>query len=632
MRYADVYDRSLTDPEGFWSDAAMAIDWHRPWDAVLDRSRAHFPQWFRGGMLNTCYNALDRHVDRGRADQVALIHDSPVTQSVHRLTFRQMRDMTARFAGGLRALGVGHGDRVVIYMPAVPEAVVAMLACARIGAIHSVVFGGFAAPELGKRIADAQAKVIVSASCGIEGTRIVDYKPMLDEAIRLSAHKPDHCVILQRAQHPATLTAGRDITWEDAQGDAVNCVPVAASHPLYILYTSGTTGQPKGVVRDNAGHAVVLKWTMEHLYGVRPGEVFWAASDIGWQVGHSYITYGPMLHGATAVLYEGKPVGTPDPGAFWRVVQDHKVRTLLTAPTAIRAIRREDPQGALVAQYDISSLHALFLAGERTDPDTLHWAQGRLGVPVIDHWWQTETGWPIAGNPIGIEKQRIKPGSATRPMPGWRVRCVDGAGHDVPPGTTGDIVIAEPMPPGALMTLWQADARFVDSYFTQHPGNYTSGDNGYIDADGYVFILNRSDDVINVAGHRLSTGAMEEVVATHPDVAECAVVGVADAIKGQVPVALLVLKFGAKGDAAALEAEVVALIREKIGPVASFKTAVIVPRLPKTRSGKILRRTIREIADGAAWTVPATIDDASALDVVAAALTSAGLVRATGAG
>jgi propionyl-CoA synthetase len=620
MSYANLYERSLNDPEGFWSEVAADISWDTLWDEVVDLSKPNFPRWFAGAKLNTCFNALDRHVAAGRAEQTALIYDSPVTETVREISYREMLDQTARFAGGLRALGVEKGDRVVIYMPAVPEAVIAMLACARLGAIHSVVFGGFAADELAKRIDDAQAKLVVSASCGIEGKKIIPYKPLLDEAIVLSKQKPKYCVILQRPQVGANLQPGRDVTWDDAMGDAVDCVPVDASHPLYILYTSGTTGQPKGVVRDNAGHAVVLKWTMENLYGVKPGEVFWAASDIGWQVGHSYITYGPMIHGATALMYEGKPVGTPDAGAFWRVVSQHNVRTLFTAPTAIRAIRREDPDAALIQDYDLSNLRALFLAGERTDPETLNWATRHLKIPVVDHWWQTETGWPIAGNPIGIEELLVKPGSTALPMPGWRVRCVDENSNDVPAGKDGDIIIEEPMAPGALLTLWNADQRFVDSYFSQHPGHYASGDNGYIDEDGYVFILNRSDDVINVAGHRLSTGLMEEVVATHPQVAECAVVGVADALKGQMPVGLLVLKSGCDPDPKTLEGEVVALVRAKVGPVASFKHALMVKRLPKTRSGKILRKTIRQIADGSDWTMPATIEDASALDEVERAL------------
>ncbi|MBT53845.1 MAG: propionyl-CoA synthetase [Mameliella sp.] len=623
MSYADSYNRSIADPEGFWAEAATGISWDRPWEKVVDLARPNFPRWFAGARLNTCFNALDRHVASGRGAQTALIHDSPVTGTIRHLSYTEMLDQTARFAGGLRDMGVEKGDRVVIYMPAVPEAVIAMLACARIGAIHSVVFGGFAAQELAKRIEDAGAKVVVSASCGIEGQKRIAYKPLLDEAIMLSAHKPERCIILQRPEMTAMLSDGRDMTWSDAMGEPVEAVPVDASHPLYILYTSGTTGQPKGVVRDNAGHAVVLKWTMENLYGVKPGEVFWAASDIGWQVGHSYITYGPMLHGATAVLYEGKPVGTPDAGAFWRVIEQHNVRTLFTAPTAIRAIRREDPHGLLLKDHDLANLRALFLAGERTDPDTLKWASTHLQVPVIDHWWQTETGWPIAGNPIGIEELPIKPGSTAVPMPGWQVRCVDETGSEMPRGKTGDIVIREPMAPGALLTLWNADQRYVDSYFSQHPGHYASGDNGYIDEDGYIFILNRTDDVINVAGHRLSTGLMEEVVATHPDVAECAVVGVADRVKGQMPVGLLVLKSGINPDPARLEREVIALVRKQVGPVASFKHALTVKRLPKTRSGKILRKTIREIADGADWKMPATIEDPSALDEIDKALKNA---------
>ncbi|MFB7146158.1 propionyl-CoA synthetase [Agrobacterium deltaense] len=625
MRYAELYSRSLAEPETFWAELGAEITWDRRWDKVVDRSRPHSPRWFAGARLNTCFNALDRHVAGGLADQVAMIYDSPVTGTVRRFSYGEMLDLTSRFAGGLRKLGVEKGDRVIIYMPAVPEAVIAMLACARLGAIHSVVFGGFAANELAARIDDATPKAIISASCGIEGTKVVPYKPMLDRAIELARHRPQVSVILQRPQLAAELAVERDIEWSAAVGEPVDCVPVEAEHPLYILYTSGTTGQPKGVVRDNAGHAVVLKWTMEHLYGVKPGEVMWAASDIGWQVGHSYITYGPMLHGATAVLYEGKPVGTPDAGAFWRVIADHKVVTLFTAPTTIRAIRREDPDGQLPAKYDCSSLRALFLAGERTDPETLKWAADHLRVPVIDHWWQTETGWPIAGNPVGVEQLPIKPGSTAVPMPGWKVCCVDENNNEVPRGTTGDIVIAEPMAPGALLTLWNADERFVQSYFVQHPGYYTSGDSGYIDEDGYIFILNRTDDVINVAGHRLSTGAMEEVLAAHPDVAECAVIGVADALKGQLPVGLLVLKAGASRETAELAAECVAMVRDKIGPVACFKYALVVEKLPKTRSGKILRSTIRKIADGSDWRMPATIDDPTALEGVAVALRTIGL-------
>lgn len=625
MAYEDIHRRSLVDPDGFWAEAAAAIDWSKPFDAVVDASRPHFPRWFRGGELNTCFNALDRHVAAGRGEQAGLIHDSPVTGTVTTFTYAELLDRTARFAGGLKARGIEKGDRVVIYMPAVPEAVIAMLACARLGAIHSVVFGGFAANELGVRIDDARPKAIVSASCGIEGQRIVPYKPMLDKAIALAAHKPEFCVVLQRPQHAAELVAGRDIPWEEAQGQPADCVPVASDHPLYILYTSGTTGQPKGVVRDNAGHAVVLKWTMENLYGAKAGEVFWAASDIGWQVGHSYITYAPLLHGATAVLYEGKPVGTPDAGAFWRVVAEHRVVTLFTAPTAIRAIRREDPDGTLVGAHDLSSLRALFLAGERTDPETLKWASTHLKVPVVDHWWQTETGWPIAGNPLGIERLAIKPGSTALPMPGWDVLCVDENNAELPPGETGDIVIREPMAPGALLTLWNADERFVSSYFVQHPGFYHTGDSGFVDEDGYIFILNRTDDVINVAGHRLSTGAIEEVLASHPAVAECAVIGASDALKGETPVGLLVLKAGASCDLATLSQETVAMVRDRIGPVAAFRQVVVVERLPKTRSGKILRGTIKKIADGAEWRTPATIDDPTALDAVTGALRAIGL-------
>ncbi len=631
MRYKDVYAKSLNDPEGFWAEAAAGIVWDRQWNKIVDQAKPHFPRWFAGGQLNTCFNALDRHVDAGRGDQDALIYDSPVTDTVRKLSYTELLDLTARFAGGLRRLGVSQGDRVVIYMPAVPEAVVAMLACARIGAIHSVVFGGFAATELATRINDAAPKAIISASCGIEGSRIVPYKPNLDKAIELARNKPDVSIVLQRPQLTAELVPGRDVEWHDAQGDPVPCVSVDASHPLYILYTSGTTGQPKGVVRDNGGHAVVLKWTMENFYDVAPGEVFWAASDIGWQVGHSYITYGQLLHGATAVLFEGKPVGTPDAGVFWRVISEHKVVSLFTAPTAIRAIRREDPDGELIRQYDLSSLRSLFLAGERTDPDTLKWAQDHLGIPVVDHWWQTETGWPIAGNPLGIEELAVKRGSTTVPMPGWRVACVDENSKAVAPGVTGDIVIAEPMAPGALLTLWNADDRYIQSYFSTHPGYYASGDSGFIDEDGYIFILNRTDDVINVAGHRLSTGAMEEVLASHPVVAECAVVGVADQFKGELPVGFLVLKSDADRSMDVIASEAVAMVREKIGPVAAFKHVLIVDKLPKTRSGKILRGTIKKIADSTPWKMPATIDDVSALDEVTRALKTIGLASQSAA-
>ena len=624
MQYREVHRRSLDDPDGFWREAARGIDWSKPFDAVIDTSKSPFNAWFAGGELNTCHNALDRHVANGRADQVALIHDSPVTGSITKFTYRELLDRVARLAGGLAARGVVKGDRVVIYMPAVPEAVIGMLACARLGAIHSVVFGGFAANELATRIDDATPKAILSASCGIEGARVIPYKPMLDAAIDLAVNKPEFVVILQRPQAEATMQDGRDVDWADAQGEPVACVPVAATDPLYILYTSGTTGAPKGVVRDNGGHAVVLKWTMDNLYATQPGEVFWAASDIGWQVGHSYITYGPLLHGATSMLFEGKPVGTPDPGTFWRVIAEHDVKVLFTAPTAIRAIRREDPNGEFVKKHDLSGLRALFLAGERTDPETLRWAEEHLGVPVVDHWWQTETGWPIAGNPLGIERLPVKPGSTSVPMPGWDVRCLDADHAEVPAGETGDIVIRLPMAPGALKTLWNADERFVNSYMVQHPGYYQTGDAGYLDEDGYIFILNRTDDVINVAGHRLSTGQMEEVLSSHRDVAECCVIGAEDQLKGQVPLGFLVLKSGVARDHADIGAETVAMVREIIGPVAFFKQVLVVERLPKTRSGKILRGTIQKIADATEWKMPATIEDPDVLAEIGTALETIG--------
>jgi propionyl-CoA synthetase len=535
-----------------------------------------------------------------------------------------MLDRVSRLAGGLKARGVAKGDRVVIYMPAVPEAVIAMLSCARLGAIHSVVFGGFASNELATRIDDAKPKAILSASCGIEGSRVVPYKPMLDAAINLAATKPEFVVILQRPQAKAEMKPGRDIDWSEAVGEPVDCSPVKAADPLYILYTSGTTGAPKGVVRDNGGHAVVLKWTMDNLYATHPGEVFWAASDIGWQVGHSYITYGPLIHGSTSLLFEGKPVGTPDAGTFWRVIAEHDVKVLFTAPTAIRAIRREDPEGKFVKQHDLKGLRALFLAGERTDPETLRWAEDHLDVPVVDHWWQTETGWPIAGNPLGIERLPVKPGSTSVPMPGWDVRCLDAEHNEVPRGETGDIVLKLPMAPGALLTLWNADERFVNSYMVQHPGYYHTGDAGYLDEDDYIFILNRTDDVINVAGHRLSTGAMEEVLSSHADVAECCVIGAADQLKGQVPLGFLVLKSGVTRTPEGIASETVAMVRETIGPVAFFKQVLVVDRLPKTRSGKILRGTIQKIADGSEWKMPATIEDPDVLGEIASALSAIG--------
>ncbi|MDR3517000.1 MAG: propionyl-CoA synthetase [Azospirillaceae bacterium] len=633
-RYQQIYQRSLDDPEGFWAEAAAGIDWDQRWDRVLDRSNPPFYRWFAGARLNTCYNAVDRHVRDGRGDQVAIIHDSPVTASITRITYRELQDRVARFAGVLRALGVAKGDRVIIYMPMIPEAMVAMLGCARIGAIHSVVFGGFAPHELATRINDAKPRVIVSASCGIEGSKVLKYKPMLDAAIAQSEHKPAHTVIFQRPQVTAELIPGRDLDWAQASADAVpaDVVSVAATDPLYILYTSGTTGQPKGVIRDNGGHAVALKWTMDALYDVRPGEVFWAASDLGWVVGHSYIVYAPLLHGCTTVVFEGKPVGTPDAGTFWRVIDQHKVSVLFTAPTAFRAIKREDPRAELLKNYDLSSLRALFLAGERSDPDTLHWAETHLKLPVIDHWWQTETGWGIAGNPMGIELLPIKYGSAGVAMPGWDLKVLDVALAEVKPGDIGAIVCRLPLPPGALLSLWQADQRFVTACLTDYPGYYQTGDAGFIDEDGYVHVMARTDDIINVAGHRLSTGGMEEVLASHPDVAECAVIGVHDDLKGQVPLGFVVLKNGVDRPDAEIVGELVQRIRDQIGAVASFKQALVVERLPKTRSGKILRGTMQKIADSETYKLPATIDDPAILAEIEAALRTVGLALKTGAG
>ncbi|MBK1707396.1 propionyl-CoA synthetase [Halochromatium glycolicum] len=629
--YSEIYQRSLEEPEVFWAEAAEALDWHRRWGKVLDQDARPSARWFSGGELNTCHNALDRHVEAGHGERAALIYDSPVTGTQRHYSYRALRDEVAQLAGAIRAAGVGPGDRVVIYLPMIPEAAMAMLACARIGAIHSVVFGGFAARELATRIDDCQPTLLLTASCGIEPNRIIDYKPLVDEALALAEHKPRSCLIKQRPEQPAALAPGRDHgvaigDWDEAVAAAspVDCVPVAATDPLYILYTSGTTGRPKGVVRDNGGHAVALHWSMANIYDVQAGDVFWAASDVGWVVGHSYIVYGPLLAGCTTVIYEGKPVGTPDPGAFWRVISEHGVKVMFTAPTAIRAIKKEDPAGEHCARYDLSRLQALFLAGERCDPDTLSWAQQLLERPVIDHWWQTETGWAIAANPLGIEPLPVKSGSPSRPMVGYDVRVLDDQGDERPTGAMGDICIKLPLPPACLPTLWNNDARFVEAYLTRHPGYYLSGDAGYKDADGYLWIMSRTDDVINVAGHRLSTGQIEEVLASHPDVAECAVIGVHDSLKGQLPLGLVVLKAGVERGVAELNAELIQRVRDQIGPVAAFKQVAVVSRLPKTRSGKILRGTMVKIADGQSWTMPATIDDPAILDEIAASLRALG--------
>ncbi len=622
MAYADLYAGWKADPEGFWMSAAKAIDWDSP------PSRAFFPdngpigEWFADGLVNTCWNAVDRHVEAGHGDRVAIIHDSPITHSVRELTFADLRDRVASLAGALRAKGIEKGDRVIIYMPMVPEALEAMLACARLGAIHSVVFGGFAANELATRIDDAKPKAIIAASCGLEPGRVVHYKPLVDGAIDIAQHKPEFCVIFQREQEVANLIAGRDYDWHAIQygTDPADCVPVEGNHPAYILYTSGTTGQPKGVVRHTGGHLVALNWTMKNIYNVDPGEVFWAASDVGWVVGHSYICYAPLIHGNTTIVFEGKPVGTPDAGTFWRVIQDHKVASFFTAPTAFRAIKREDPKGELIGDYDLSTLRTLYLAGERADPDTIVWAQEKLGVPVIDHWWQTETGWAIAANPVGIDPLPVKIGSPSVAMPGYDVQVLDEGGHPVAPGTLGAIAVKLPLPPGTLPTLWNAEDRFRKSYLDHFPGYYETGDAGYIDDDGYLYIMARTDDVINVAGHRLSTGAMEEVLASHPDVGECAVIGVADDLKGQSPVGFLCLNKGSDKPHDQVIAECVALVRDRIGPVAAFKRALVVERLPKTRSGKILRATMVKIADCEPFKLPATIDDPAILDEIATAL------------
>ena len=627
--YDETYARSLEDPSRFWASAAESIQWTRRWNRVCDDTNPPFYRWFSGGQLNTCYNALDLHVERGRGKQIALIYDSAVTADSKSYTYEQLRDEVAQLAGTLLNEGVTKGDRVIIYMPMVPEAAMAMLACARIGAVHSVVFGGFAPKELSTRIDDAKPKLILSASCGIEVNRVIPYKPLLDEAIKLANHKPDRCLILQRPQEEAPLDANQDRDWHTALSKArpADCVPVDATDPLYILYTSGTTGIPKGVVRDNGGHAVALKWSMEHVYGVGAGEVYWAASDIGWVVGHSYIVYGPLLRGATSILYEGKPVGTPDAGAFWRVCEQHGVNVLFTAPTAFRAIKKEDPNGSLIPKYDLSRFRTLFLAGERCDPDTLIWAREQLNVPVIDHWWQTETGWPVAANSVGLGSHPVKPGSATKPVPGYDIRVLGEDNLEVEAGQIGTLVLKLPLPPGCLPTLWNNDKGYQASYLSQYPGFYLTGDAGYKDDDNYVFIMSRVDDIINVAGHRLSTGGMEEVLASHPDVAESTVVGVDDPIKGEIPVGFVVTKDGVDRPAADIVAELIKRVRETIGPVAAFKTATLVARLPKTRSGKILRGTIKKIADGHEYTIPATIDDPIILDEITEALHSLGYPR-----
>jgi propionyl-CoA synthetase len=629
--YAKVFRESIENPNEFWGKIGEDISWYRKWDKVLDDSRKPFYRWFTGGELNTCYNALDLHIEKGRGNQIALIYDSPVTNTIKSFTYKQFREEVARFAGVLSGLGVSKGDRVLIYMPMIPEAVVSMLACARIGAVHSVVFGGFAANELATRINDAKPKVIVSASCGIEINRVIKYKPLLDEAIKMSHQdsQPKTCVIYQRPMEKAPLISGRDHDWGElmAKAKPAECVPVKSTDPLYILYTSGTTGQPKGVVRDNGGHAVALKWTMKGIYNVDAGDVYWAASDVGWVVGHSYIVYGPLLKGCTTILFEGKPVGTPDAGAFWRVISQHGVKTMFTAPTAFRAIKREDPKAELVKKYNLSKFKTLFLAGERLDPDTLHWAEKALNIPVIDHWWQTETGWAICANCMGLEHLPVKEGSPTKPAPGWNVKVVDASNQLIKAGDIGALVVKLPLPPGSLPTLWNADDRYIESYLKEFPGYYKTADAGFIDEDGYVYVMSRTDDIINVAGHRLSTGAMEEVLSNHPDVAECAVLGVDDDLKGQVPVGFVVLKAGVNRQHEEIIKEVIKMVRDRIGPVASFKTATVVKRLPKTRSGKILRGTIQKIADNKEWKMPATIDDPAILGEIEDALSKIGLAK-----
>ncbi len=620
--YLRAHKRSLGEREAFWAEAAADLHWHKKWETVLDDTNPPFYRWFPGGEVNTCYNALDRHVEGDRADQLALIYDSPITGSMKKYTYKELRDEVALFAGALLAQGVNRGDRVIVYMPMVPEAAVAMLACARIGAIHSVVFGGFAANELATRIDDATPKVMVSASCGIEPAGVIAYKPLLDEAIDIARHKPDGCIILQRPQLGADLHPSRDVDWAEAMAAAepAECVPVASTDPLYILYTSGTTGEPKGIVRDNGGHMVALKWSMKNVYDVEPGEVYWAASDVGWVVGHSYIVCAPLLHGCTTILFEGKPVGTPDAGVFWRVIAEHGVSVLFTAPTAFRAIKRDDPEASLMKDHDLSGFRTLFLAGERSDPDTLQWAEEHIGVPVIDHYWQTESGWPMLANCYGIEPLPVRHGSPTKAVPGWDFGVLDTECREVERGQMGALSVKLPLPPGALPTLWNADQRYIDAYLSEYPGYYKTGDAGYMDEDGYVYVMSRTDDIINVAGHRLSTGAMEEVLSAHPDVAECAVLGVKDNFKGQLPLGFLVLNAGVERNNEEIEGEAVRMVREKIGPVASFKRALVVQRLPKTRSGKILRGTMAKIVDGEPYKTPATIDDPAILPEIAEAV------------
>jgi len=630
-RYSEVYAAWKADPQGFWSAAAAAIDWFEQPRRIFEPRSGTYGHWFADGVTNTCYNCLDRHVRAGRGEQAAFIYDSPVTGGIERISYAALLADVKALAAVYRSLGIGKGDRIIIYMPMIPAAVIAMLAAARIGAVHSVVFGGFAANELAVRIDDCEAKLVVSASCGLEPGRTVAYKPLLDAAIETARHRPAHCLIFQREMLAAEMVPGRDIDFADAlatakkAGDEASCTPVASTDPLYVLYTSGTTGQPKGIVRDNGGHMVALKWSMENFFGVRPGEVFWAASDIGWVVGHSYIVYGPLLNGNTSILFEGKPVGTPGAGTYWRIIAEHGVAVMFTAPTALRAIRKEDPEASHVAHYDLSQFRALYLAGERADPDTIRWAERALGVPVIDHWWQTETGWPIAGNPIGLGLLAVKYGSPAVPLPGYDVKVLDDAGHPVEPGTLGNVVVRLPLPPGCLPTLWNADDRFRAAYLEEFPGYYKTADAGFIDEDGYVFIMARTDDIINVAGHRLSTGAIEEICVSHPDVAECAVIGIADPLKGQVPAGFLVINSNVSRETSEIEEEVIRLVRERIGPVAAFRTAICVKRLPKTRSGKILRSTIQKIADRQPWKIPATIDDPAILDEVAGVLHARGI-------